>query len=188
MSPLAQHRRFTVEDFYRMSEAGILTEDDRVELIEGEIVEMTPVGSRHASVVDRLTQLLVRRLGGALIVRVQNPVRLAGESEPEPNIALLEPREDYYAAAHPGPRDVRLIVEVAESSRAYDRSVKVPLYARHGVPEVWVIDLEADSVERFGRPAGGEYRSATRSTRGGSVASESVPTLLLEVDEILGPP
>jgi Uma2 family endonuclease len=188
MSSRLRHRKFTVEDFYRMSEAGILTEDDRVELIEGEIIEMTPVGSRHASVVDRLTQLLVRRLGGEFIVRVQNPIRLADESEPEPDIALLEAREDYYAGAHPGPGDVRLIVEVAESSRVSDREVKVPLYARHGVPEVWLIDLEADSVERFGRPVSGEYRSAQRFARGESVASESVPTLLLEVDEILGPP
>lgn len=109
-------RSFTVEEYYRMAQAGILTEDDRVELIEGEIIKMTPLGSRHAACVDRLTQLFSARIRGQAIVRVQNPIRLSERSEPQPDLALLRFRPDFYATAHPGPQDVLMVVEVAETS------------------------------------------------------------------------
>lgn len=136
MSVQLLRRSFTVEEYHRMAEAGILREDDRVELLEGEIVEMTPIGSRHAACVDRLNQLGVRGVGPRAIVRVQSPVRLGERSEPQPDLTLLRARPDFYAHAHPGPADVLLIIEVAEASADADRTVKMPLYARAAIPEV----------------------------------------------------
>src|SRR5207247_3212709 len=146
--PLA-HRRFTVDEYYRMAETGILAEDDRVELLDGEIVEMSPIGPRHAATVTRLDHLFNRLVGDRAIVRAQNPVRLDGYSEPEPDIALVTPRADFYRAEHPTPRDILLIVEVADTSLRYDRHTKLPGYARAGVPEAWLVDLTADRVERY---------------------------------------
>ncbi len=126
-------RRFTVHEYHQMGQAGILGEDDRLELLEGEIVEMAPIGSRHQAVVDRLTRLFSNRLGDAAVVRVQGPVRLGEETEPQPDLLLLAPRADFYASAHPGPDDVLLLVEVSDSSTEYDREMKLPLYARYGI-------------------------------------------------------
>ena len=125
-----------------MGQAGILGEDDRLELLEGEIVEMAPIGSRHQSVVDRLTRLFSNRVGDAAVVRVQGPVRLGDDSEPQPDLLLLRRRADFYATAHPGPEDVLLLVEVPDTSTEYDREVKLPLYARHGIAEVWLVGLD----------------------------------------------
>ena len=122
--------RFTTTEYDRMAEAGVLGEDDRVELIEGEILEMSPMGRRHAACVDRLTRLLVRGVGDAAIVRVQNPIVLSDHNEPQPDLALLRPRVDFYTAEHPGPEDALLVVEVSDSSVEYDRQIKVPLYAQ----------------------------------------------------------
>src|SRR5689334_7852246 len=121
---VAQHR-FTVDDYTRMADAGILSEDDRVELIEGAVVEMSPFRRLHAACVDRLNAWLNRLLGASAIVRVQSPIRLSDYSEPQPDIALLRPRADFYASGHPGPRDVLLVIEVADTSLDYDRGVKL---------------------------------------------------------------
>ncbi len=134
MTPRLLRRPFTVAEYHRMAEAGVLGEDDRVELLEGEIVQMTPIGSRHAACVARLTHLFVDRLQGRAQVNVQNPVHLSERSEPQPDLALLRPRPDFYARAHPGPADVLLLVEVAETSSDVDWTVKIPLYAGAGVP------------------------------------------------------
>lgn len=117
-------RRFTVDEYYRLAEAGILHEDDRVELIEGEVVEMAPIGSKHASQVDRLAQHFFALLGERSTVRVQSPVHLDEHSEPQPDVTLLRPRPDFYASAHPGPQDIMLVVEVAETSAEYDHRQK----------------------------------------------------------------
>src|SRR5437870_5978990 len=130
-------RCFNVAEYYRMAEAGILTEEDHVELIDGEIVAMSPVGSRHAACVKRLNRILGRRVGDLVVVGVQDPIGLDDYSEPEPDISLLRPRADFYSEAHPIPSDVLMIIEVADSSDLYDREVKVPLYARAGIPETW---------------------------------------------------
>ena len=179
-------RLFTVDEYHRMAEAGILGEDDRVELIEGEIVEMTPIGSRHAAVVDRLNRLFSRRAGEHVIVRVQNPIRLGERSEPQPDVTLLRFREDFYASSHPGPEDVLLVVEVAETSAEYDRRVKVPLYARFGIPEAWLVDLEGEAVEVYRDPSPEGYRRAEILRRGSRLSPSSFPDLELSVDEILG--
>src|ERR671938_544657 len=141
MSVQVAKRCFSVDEYYRMGEAGILTEDDRVELIEGEIIEMSPIGSRHAACVNRLNTLLGRHLRQTAIVSVQNPIRLDAYSEPEPDVALLRPRADYYESGHPTPADALLIVEVADTSADYDRIIKLPLYAKAGIPEAWLVDL-----------------------------------------------
>lgn len=156
MTQLVRHR-FSVDDYERMGQAGVLGEDDRVELLEGEIVDMTPIGSRHAACVDRLTAVFSERLGGRAIVRVQNPVRLDDWSEPQPDIALLRVRDDYYAGAHPGPDDVLLLVEVADASAASDRLSKLPLFAAAGIAETWLLDLTASTVEIYRDPAAGRY-------------------------------
>lgn len=180
-------RLFTVAEYHRMAEAGILSEDDRVELIEGEIVEMAPIGSRHAGHVNRLNRLFSQWAGDQAIVSVQNPVRLGEHSEPQPDLALLKPRSDFYAQSHPGPEDVLLVVEVAETSADYDREVKVPLYARFGVPEVWLVDLAGEGIEVYRQPSPQGYQEARTVRRGEAVAPLLLlPDLPLAVDAILG--
>jgi len=169
-----------------MAAAGILSEDDRVELLQGEIVEMSPIGSRHAACVNRLTRVLSARLGQQAIVSVQNPVRLSEYSEPEPDLALLHGRDDFYAEALPGAGDVWLVVEVAQSSMAVDREVKIPLYARGGIPEVWLVDLEEERVEVYRRPEEEGYAEIERFGRGQLLSPEAFPEVRLAVEEIAG--
>lgn len=185
MSQPILHRRFTVDDFYKMSEAGILSQDDRVELIEGEIVEMTPIGSRHAAVVNRLNRLLRLLPSDRFLISVQNPIRLDLYCEPQPDVAVLQYREDHYAAGHPGPGDVVLLIEISESSQAYDRQVKIPLYAQSAIPEVWLVDLEAETITTYADPARGSYQKLQQFKQGDTVTSQGVA---LKVDDILGPP
>lgn len=168
--------RFTVEDYHRMAHAGVLGENDRVELIEGEIVEMAPVGSRHASCVDRLVRLFTQGLGEQVIVRVQNPVRLGERPEPQPDLALLRPRLDFYAEAHPGPKDVFLLVEVADTSASYERQVKLPFYAQWGIPEVWLVDLAEGVVEVCREPRPEGYAMSEKHLRGQRLAPRAFPT------------
>jgi Uma2 family endonuclease len=180
-------RRFTVDEYHRMAEVGILTETDRVELIDGEIVEMAPVGSRHASVVKRLTALLTSRLGVRTIVSVQDPVQLSKESEPQPDVVLLRPSPDFYAGSHPEPVDSLLLIEVADTSLPYDRGVKLPRYATARVIEVWIVDLAGDAVEVYRTPVPDGYRDVVRVPRGGSLSPVAFADLTLGIDEILGP-
>ena len=154
--PLQRHR-LTVEEYYRMAESGIFREDDRVELIEGEIIDMAPIGPVHTSATNRLNAIFSRCAGNQAIVSIQNPIRLNPNNEPQPDLALLCYRADYYREAHPGPADVLLLVEVADSSLRYDVDVKLPLYARHGIPEVWIVDLEHRRLEVYRRPDGEVY-------------------------------
>ena len=153
-----KYRCFTVADFHRMGEAGILGEDERLELIEGEIVEMTPIGSPHGGRIKRLNRLLTRAVGEQAIVAVQDPVVLGEHSEPEPDLALLRPRADFYTDSHPQASDVLLLIEVADSSFQTDRDIKVPLYARHGIPEVWIVAIGERQVLRFALPDQGAYQ------------------------------
>jgi Uma2 family endonuclease len=149
--------RLTVADFQRMGEAGILGPDDRVELIAGEIIDMSPIGSLHAALVDRVAGLFHGHCGSRAIVRVQNPLALDDTSQPQPDVAVVRPRADFYAAAHPGPADTLLVIEVADTTLPFDLEVKVPLYAAAGIPEVWVIEAATRRTHVFRRPAGGRY-------------------------------
>jgi Uma2 family endonuclease len=186
MSVGLQRRRFTVRDYYAMADAGILTEDDRVELIEGEIIEMAAIGSRHAACVDRLNRLFVQGTGERAVVRVQNPVRLSDLSEPQPDVTLLRPRKDFYAQAHPGPGDVLLIVEVAHSTLSYDRGIKLPLYARAGIPEVWIVDVEHRGVDVYHEPRDGQYFVTELRGSGDILRLWFMPSVAVAVDDILG--
>jgi Uma2 family endonuclease len=152
MSVAVSRRRFTTDDYQRMGQAGILSEDDRVELIDGEVVAMTPIGPRHGACVDRATRALVNAAGDRAIVRVQGAVRLDLFHEPEPDIVLLWPRTDFYATRQPGPADILLVIEVAESSIDYDREVKSRIYARSGVPEYWLVDLNDNALVCYRNP------------------------------------
>ena len=152
-------RPIAVADYHRMGEAGVFEDDERVELIEGEIYVMPPIGQRHASIVDRLTERFVLACSGQAIVRVQNPLTLGELSEPQPDISLLRRREDFYAGVPQSAADVLLVVEVADSSLRHDRDVKLGLYARHGVPEVWLIDVRGRRLLRFRDPQPDGYRS-----------------------------
>lgn len=169
-----------------MGEAGIFREDDRVELIHGEIVQMTPIRSPHAGCVNRLNRLFTATLGELAVVTVQNPITLDPASEPQPDLALLRPRADFYAGGHPGPGDVWLVVEVADTSLAFDRTVKIPLYARAGIVEVWLVDLPGECVEVYRQPSEGRYTEVQRVPRGQQVTCQAFPDLSLSVDEILG--
>ena len=152
-APPSRHL-ISVDAFHRMSETGILGPQDRVELIDGEIIDMSPIGVLHAAIVARLASHFSQRLGPMGVVWCQNPVQLDNISEPEPDIAILRPRADFYMTAHPGAADVLLVIEVADTSLAYDLGTKVPLYARHGIPEVWVIDAATRQIRVFRRPVG----------------------------------
>jgi Uma2 family endonuclease len=155
---LLRRHRLTAGEYRRMGQTGILRPDARVELIDGEIIDMAPTGSRHAGVVRHIARLLERAVGDAALVSIQSPVSLGEHSEPEPDIALLQPRADFYKADHPQAADVFLIIEVADASLRYDRQIKVPLYARQGITEVWLVDLEQDGVTCYRDPARDGYR------------------------------
>ena len=184
----AARRLFTVDEYYQMAAAGILHEDDRVELIEGEIVQMAAIGSRHAGCVDRLTQFFVLHVAGQAIVRIQNPFRLNNRSEPQPDMSLLTPRPDFYMASHPGPQDVLLVVEVADTSVGFDRGTKIPLYGRAGIREAWLVDLTQDHIEVHRQPARTRlgYRNVQCYTRGMCLSLLAFPDLRLLVEDILG--
>jgi hypothetical protein len=182
--PYTRHR-LTVDDYYRMAEAGILREDDRVELIEGEIIDMAPIGSTHAGTVKRLANLLMAAVGDTAIVSVQDPVRLGPRSEPQPDIALLRPRADYYTSAHPGPADVLLLVEVADASLTYDRDVKVPLYARHGVSEVWLVDLAGHRLHIHRVPVNGVYQEVLILAAPGRISPVGLPQATVDLTGVL---
>jgi Uma2 family endonuclease len=181
---LLTRRRFTVAEYRRMVDAGILTEDDRVELIEGEIVQMSPTGSHHAAQVDRLSTVLNRVVAGRAVVRVQSPIELDDASEAEPDLALLRPRADFYAAGHPRPEDILLVVEVSDATADYDREVKVPLYARAGIPVLWRIEVpEPEAVEVYEQPSADGYGRVALARRGTQLV---VLGTVLPVDDILG--
>jgi Uma2 family endonuclease len=179
-------RRFTVDDYHRLAAVGILMEDDRVELVDGDIVTMSPIGARHAGCVTQLEAYLHRSIGDVAQIRAQNPLQLGTDGEPEPDIAVVRPRADYYKQAHPTPMDVFMLMEVADSSLDYDRSVKLPLYAGAQIRETWLVDLEGGAVERHTNPVDGSYRLLLRAGRGETVESTTVPGLVFRVEDVLG--
>jgi Uma2 family endonuclease len=186
MSVAVSRRRFTADDYQRMGQAGILRREDHVELIDGEIIAMTPIGTRHCASVDRANRALVTKAGDSAIVRVQGSVRLDLYSEPEPDLVLLRPRADFYASAHPGPADILLIVEVAESSIEYDREVKARVYARSGVHEYWLADLNENVLLQHSSPRDGTYRNVQRYMRGQSLAPQLLPECIISISDLFG--
>jgi Uma2 family endonuclease len=179
-------RRFNVSEYYRMAEVGILRRRERVELIDGDILVMCPIGNRHAGCVIRLTNLLAVTLAGRALVSAQNPFSIDDHNEPEPDLAVLTPRPDCYTSAHPSPEEILWLIEVMDTSAAYDRGKKLGLYARAGVREVWLVDLNRQVVEAYRRPVGEVYTESRVHARGQSFAPEVFPDVALGVDAILG--
>lgn len=177
---------FTTAEYHQMLEAGILTEDDRIELIEGELYEMSPIGSRHAAAVNRLTEILGEQLRGIAIVSVQNPIELSEYSEPQPDLTLLRRRDDFYSQSHPTPADILVAIEVSDTTHERDRSLKLPAYARAGVAEAWLVDLFNDHIEVHSQPASGIYQEIRIVLRDQPLVSKSIPQLQLKAEEILG--
>jgi Uma2 family endonuclease len=173
--PWVTRRPITVTEYHRMGEVGILGERDRVELIEGELVARSPIGSYHHGTVNWLNHSLVHAIGERALVSVQGPVRLNELNEPEPDFAILKPRPDFYRDAHPQPSDVLLLIEVADSSLNYDRAVKRALYARHAIPELWIVDLTAGEVEICRQPQADGYATVNRVGRDGVLEPELLP-------------
>jgi Uma2 family endonuclease len=186
MAVAVSRRRFTVHDYHRMGDAGILSPTDRVELIDGEIVTKMAIGPRHGASVDRTNRALTTAVGTSAIVRVQGSVRLDLFNQPEPDIVLLRPRADFYASAHPGPADMLLVIEFAESSIDYDRDIKAHIYAKASVVEYWLVDLNEDVVRLYSDPSKGVYRSETSLRRGQSLAPRSLPSCAIGAQDLLG--
>lgn len=184
-SAVLQRHRLTVDEYYRMARAGVFAPDARVELIEGEVIDMAPIGTRHASAVKKLNALLSAATPGRAIVAVQDPLRLSDASEPEPDLMLLRPRADFYSQAHPVPADVLLLIEVSDSTSAYDRGIKVDLYARHGVTEVWIVDLDNNVVRFFRGCDGQSYSDITASETPRATPVAALPGVTIDLSGVL---
>jgi len=184
MSVPVTRRQFTVDDYARMRAAEILIEDDWVELLDGEIYVMRPIGPLHGGIVNKLTHLLTRLVGDAGIISVQNPIRLSDYSEPQPDIALLRPRDDYYAHALATPEDILLLIEVADTSLGYDRDEKLPRYAQANVGEVWIIDANRHVVEQYTVPMAGEYTQIHKALPGHTITVTQLSAVSLTTDQL----
>jgi Uma2 family endonuclease len=182
---LAKHH-FTVSEYERMGATGVFAPDARLELIEGEIVEMSPIGSRHAACVDLITEILAEQLRGRAIVRIQNPIVLDDFSEPQPDIAVLRLRGDRYRDAHPRPHDVLIVIEISDSTVEKDRHIKMPLYARAGIREALIFNLVDDQLEVYSQAEGNIYQQTMVLKRGQQFSSNAVQGLMLDVETILG--
>jgi Uma2 family endonuclease len=183
---LPARHKLDVDDYHRMGEAGILHEDDRVELIDGELIDMAPIGQDHAGTVDALNHSMVTAFAGRAIVRVQNPLRLDRFNEPQPDITILRPRADFYRrGAVPGPADTLLMIEVADTSLRYDRGVKLPLYARAGIAEVWIVDLRRRVVEVHRDPGPGGYAAVTTHGPADTVFPVLAPDIGVALRDVL---
>jgi Uma2 family endonuclease len=177
--------RFTVDDYQQMARMGVLPEDGRIELIDGEILKMSPVGARHAAAMARANRALVRAVGELAIVLPQGSVRLDRFQMPQPDFSLLRPKADFYASGHAGPADILLAIEIADSSFTYDHDVKTPLYARVGIVEYWIADLNQDRLSVYAQPRDGRYRELQSRGPGERLAPRLLPRCVIDVDDLL---
>lgn len=181
-----KRRRFTVAELLHLAKIGFLGDDERVELIRGEIVEMSPISEGHASSVMRLISLLSTEFGQRALLNVQNPIQLDDDTLPQPDVALLRPRDDFYSRRHPGPEDVLLLIEVSDTTLPYDRRVKAALYSAAGVLEYWIINLPKRIIEVYRQPQPEGYRTMTRYAPGETLSPLVFPDVVLNVNEVLG--
>lgn len=179
---LPRHR-IDVDEYYRMAEVGLLTHDARVELILGEVIDMAPIGSNHASMVNVLARLLFQAVNDRAIVAVQQPIRLDRRSEPQPDITLLKRRADFYRTAHPIPAEVLLLIEVSDTTARYDREIKLPLYASHAIPEVWLIDVNSRLIQRMQQPVNQAYEAIT-TLHDGEVGLATLPGVSIDLSGV----
>ena len=181
-----KRHRITVDEYYRMTEVGLIAPDARVELIEGEIIDMASIGSPHGAVVDILNHALVHAVGDRAIVRVQGPVRLSRYSEPVPDLAVLKPKERGYRAGHPSGLETYLLIEVSETSLRYDREIKVPLYARHEVPEVWIVNLRHEKIHFYQDLKEGAYSDVSFTSKPGVIELSMLSGVTVNLSEVFG--
>jgi len=184
--PQPRRLRFSVDEYYKMIELGMLKDYEKAEIIEGELIQKMPIGNRHAACVEKLNEALRDELGKSISLRSQQPIKFDDFNEPEPDLAILKRREDFYIQAKPTPNDVLILIEVSDSTLKYDRDVKLALYATAEIPEVWIVNLPNDIIEVHQKPSVGIYQLAKIFKRGDTVASEVLPELSIAADEILG--
>jgi Uma2 family endonuclease len=185
MKVLTPHpKKFTSETYHKMAELAIFEENERLELINGEIIEMSPVGLRHAACVKRLNHLLMKKLGDRVIIGVQDPIQLNDNSEPQPDLVLLKIRPDFYALEHPKPEDILLLIEVADSSIDYDRNTKIPLYAKNQICEVWLVDLNNNCVEIYQNPSQNYYQNTQKLSSVDSTILGDFPSTEIKISEL----
>jgi Uma2 family endonuclease len=182
--PQPRRLRFTVDEYYKMIELGMLKDYEKAEIIEGELIQKMPIGDRHASIVNKLNRFLVKNVSDDVLVSNQNPVRLSDFNEPEPDIVLADLTK-YDGERHPRPAEILLVIEVSDSTLKYDRNTKLALYAEAEIPEVWIVNLPNDIIEIHTKPSNGIYQLTKIFQRGETVESEKLPALKLKVDEIL---
>jgi Uma2 family endonuclease len=178
--------RFTVSEYEQMGKVGIFGEDDRVELVEGDVIEMSAIGEKHAAAVKRLNRLIGRAVGDAAILGIQDPLVLDKHSQPEPDVIVLRPRPDFYGDRHPHPSDVMLVVEVSDTTIDFDRRVKAPIYARNGISDLWIVDIDGDGIIVYRDQSADGYRTMTTARRGDSVSPLAFPDCRLAISDILG--
>jgi Uma2 family endonuclease len=179
-------RWITVMEFEDMFKAGIFRQDERLELIEGEVFAMSPIGISHARCVNYLVNFLVQLFAGKIIVSAQNPITIDDYSQPQPDIALLQWRADFYGQAHPRPHDILLAIEVADTTVSYDRKIKIPCYSKADIHETWIVNIPAERIEIYAQPVNGEYSIVKYFQRGEEVQSHTISELKIGVNEILG--
>ncbi len=184
MEDIPRRHRITVDEYYRMAEVGLLAPDARVELIDGEIIDMPPIGSPHAAMDSMINSVLTHAVGQRAIVRGGLPIRLGDMSEPQPDFALVSPRKDFYAERHPTAADTFLAIEVSDTTLSFDLGRKMALYARHGVPELWVIDLKRARLHVFRRPSGNEYLEVLALDAPSSMVIEKLPGVSLDLSSV----
>ncbi|MDG4597268.1 MAG: Uma2 family endonuclease [Candidatus Contendobacter sp.] len=188
LEPLTPHRyRLTVTEYHLLGESGIFDEESRIELIQGDLIAMPPIGERHASKTRQLNRLFSLQVGDTAIVDVQNPVMLDAHSEPQPDMVLLKPRPDFYESAHPRAEDVLLLIEVSDSTLRYDRDTKVPLYAKAGIPEVWLLDLMSQRVAIYRHPSADGYRQIQFPAPEELISPSLLPELTLRIADLFLP-
>ena len=182
---LVRRHRLTVDEYFRIAEVGVLGPEARVELIDGEIIDMAPVSPRHGSVLMRLNRECGLAMRGGAIVAVNDPLRLGPRSEPQPDLMLLAPRADFYAEAHPSAADVLLLIEVSDTTARYDREIKLALYARHGVQEVWIIDLDHRILRTFRGPQGSVYTEVMETASPGRLEPQALQGVVIDASQLL---
>jgi Uma2 family endonuclease len=175
--------KFTTQQYHLMHEAGVFEQGDRLELINGEIKKMSPIGRKHATCVARLTKRLELKLGDCSIIWSQNPIRLADSSEPQPDLAILKPREDFYEEGLPEPSDILLIIEVADSTISYDCEIKAPLYALAGIREMWLFDVNKKVIEGYSHASASGYKQINRYEQNDTLSILAFPDVIFSWEE-----
>lgn len=184
-SLLLPTRKISIETYHKMVEIGVFNEDERIELIRGEIIEMSPVGIKHATCVKKLNQLFAQKLGIKIILGVQDPIKLNDNSEPQPDLVLLKPKSDFYATGHPKPEDILLLIEVSDRSIEYDRQIKIPLYAENKIQEVWLININESLIQVYQNPQGKLYKNITNYQINDTINLTCFPDCQIKVNKVL---